>query len=58
MHVLNKSYPTIAGILTTNHYKKLCQYVYCNEKVKRQGKGIQEKELYKIEKFIKNVKHV
>lgn len=52
MHVLDNSYPNVAEILTTNYYKKLCQYVYCNESAERQSKGIQESKLYEIEKFI------
>ena len=44
----NQVFP-IADIVPINRYKKLCQYIYCNDNPERNRKENQAKKLYKIE---------
>ena len=53
---VDRKYSPIADIMSINRYKKMRQYVDCNDNSKRNSKENQENKLYKIESVLNMVR--
>ena len=53
---VDTKYSPIADIMSINHYKKMLQYIHCNDNSKTNSKENRENKLYKIEPVLNMVR--
>ena len=53
---VDTKYSPIADIMSINRYKKMHQYIHCNDNLKTNSKENQENKLYKIEPVLNMVR--